>query len=186
MPIAQAHHPVSCNQLSFVAVMGQASFSAKEFVLFSVTSYGVKLWRNKSWKMKDRAGTLLPIKIKAFSHHRFTEFQGPNLSVTHRFQIRAATFMKIRLWLLHTFIASMPILFCCLQTGFCQSVLEVWKCSSIKSQGLSRTKMNEEEFQALWTRWKKLWNSRVFETRTASTRTLIDNNGRFPIYTKCI
>ena len=75
MPIAQAHHSVSCNQLSFVAVMGQASFSAKEFVLFSVTSYGVKLWRNKSWKMKDRAGTLLPIKIKAFSHHRFKNFK---------------------------------------------------------------------------------------------------------------
>ena len=74
-PIAQAHHPVSYNQLSFVAVIGQASFSAKEFVLFSVTSYGVKLWRNKSSKMKDRAGTLLSIKIKDFSHHRFKNFK---------------------------------------------------------------------------------------------------------------
>ena len=35
--------------------------------------------------------------------------------------------MKIRLWVLHTFISSKPILFCCLQTGICQSVLEVWK-----------------------------------------------------------
>ena len=74
-PVAQAHHPVSYNQLSFVAVIGQASFSAKEFVLFSVTSYGVKLWTNKSSKMKDRAGTLLSIKIKDFSHHRFKNFK---------------------------------------------------------------------------------------------------------------
>ena len=60
-----------------MAVMGQASFSAKEFVLFSVTSYGVKLWRNKGSKMKERAGAdpgaLLPIKIKDF--HRFKNFK---------------------------------------------------------------------------------------------------------------
>ena len=35
------------------------------------------------------------------------------------------------------------------KTGICQSLLEVSKCSSVKFQGLSRTKMNEGEFQEL-------------------------------------
>ena len=34
-----------------------------------------------------------------------------------------------------SFFYSMPILFRWLQTGICQSLLEVWKCSSIKIKG---------------------------------------------------
>ena len=45
----------------------------------------------------------------------------------------------------------MPILFCWLQTGICQSFLDVWKCPSIKIQGLFTTKINERQFEKVVT-----------------------------------
>jgi len=45
--------------------------------------------------------------------------------------------------------SSMPIVFCSLQTGICQSFLMVLKCFSIKIQGLSRYKWMRENFKNL-------------------------------------
>ena len=81
---------------------------------------------------------------------------------------RATIFMKILFESPYlTFIFSMLILFCLLQTSIFQSFLEVWKCSSIKIQGLWRTKMNEGEFQGLSRPWKRM---RTNPVRWATSR----------------
>ena len=45
-----------------------------------------------------------------------------------------------------TFISSMPILFCWLQTGICQSFRR-FECSSIKIYGRLKTKWMKEQFK---------------------------------------